>query len=55
VPRLRELTDIAAASQIVSDLAPLPGERIVRKTRASAFFGTDLASWLGQRRIDSSS
>lgn len=53
VPRLRELTEAAAASQVVAELAPLPKERIVRKTQASAFFGTDLAPWLVGHDVDS--
>jgi maleamate amidohydrolase len=52
-PRLKELTEDAPASQVVTALAPLPGERIVRKTQASAFFATDLAAWLLQRAVDS--
>jgi maleamate amidohydrolase len=52
-PRLKELTEDAPASQVVPALAPLPGERIVRKTQASAFFATDLAAWLLQRAVDS--
>ena len=51
-PRLRELTEAAAASHIVAELAPLTGERIVTKTQASAFFATDLAAWLVHRGVD---
>ena len=51
-PRLRELTEAAPASQVVNELAPLPGEIIVRKTQASAFFGTDLASVLIAKGVD---
>jgi maleamate amidohydrolase len=53
VPRLRDLTEGAPAGRVVHELAPLRGERIVRKTQASAFFGTDLAPWLVQRGVDS--
>jgi maleamate amidohydrolase len=53
VPRLRELTEHAPQSQVVKELAPVPGELIVRKTQASAFFGTPLASVLQARSIDS--
>jgi len=53
VPRLRELTEAAPASRVVAELAPLRGERIVRKTQASAFFGTDLAPWLLRGGVDS--
>jgi maleamate amidohydrolase len=52
VPRLRELTETASQSQVVKELAPAPGELIVRKTQASAFFGTPLASILQSRGID---
>ena len=51
-PRLRELTEAAPASHIVAELAPLPRERIVTKTQASAFFATDLAPWLVNLGID---
>ncbi|HUS55391.1 MAG TPA: isochorismatase family protein [Thermohalobaculum sp.] len=51
-PRLAELTEDAAASHIVDELTPLPGELVVRKTQASAFFGTGLVGWLVARRID---
>lgn len=53
VPRLRELTETAAASQVVDELAPRAGELIVRKTQASAFFDTTLAAQLAYRGIDS--
>jgi maleamate amidohydrolase len=39
------------SSQIVSQLAPEPGEYVVRKTVPSAFFGTSLAPWLAQRGV----
>jgi maleamate amidohydrolase len=52
VPRLRELTETAPQSQVVKELAPVPGELIVRKTQASAFFGTPLASILQSRGVD---
>lgn len=51
-PRLRELTETAPASQIVGFLAPRPGEIIVRKTQASAFFGTGLEANLRARGVD---
>ncbi|MVA99782.1 isochorismatase family protein [Nitratireductor sp. CAU 1489] len=53
VPRLRELTETAAASQVVGELAPQGGELIIRKTQASAFFDTTLAAQLAYRGIDS--
>jgi maleamate amidohydrolase len=52
VPRLRELIEDASQSQVVKELAPVPGELVVRKTQASAFFGTPLASILQSRGID---
>ena len=50
---LKRLTDAAAISKIVPELAPKPGEYIVRKTGPSAFFGTSLASWLNAKGVDS--
>jgi len=52
VPRLRDLTETAHSSQVVDALAPRDGELIIRKTQASAFFDTHLASVLVARRID---
>lgn len=52
VPRLRDLTETSWASQIVDRLAPLAGEMVVRKTQASAFFGTHLGTTLAHRGID---
>jgi maleamate amidohydrolase len=52
VPPLAQLTEHAQASQIVPQLAPLSGERVLRKTTASAFFGTGLADWLHMRAVD---
>ena len=39
-------------AEIVPDLAPLPGEHVVRKRRPSAFFGTDLDTFLRGLRVD---
>jgi maleamate amidohydrolase len=52
VPPLLTLTENAFASQTVEDLAPLPGERVLRKTSASAFFSTGLSEWLRLRGAD---
>lgn len=52
VPRLRDLTEEAAASQVVSQLAPRPHEFVLRKTQASAFFGTHLSGVLIAKGID---
>ncbi len=51
-PKLRTLTESAEASQVVPELEPRPGEYIVRKRQASAFFGTELAPWLVMRGVD---
>jgi len=52
VPALRRLTETSPLSQIVPELTPVPGELILRKHNASAFFGTELAGWLINRRVD---
>jgi maleamate amidohydrolase len=52
VPGLLTLTENVKASMIVPELAPQPGELVVRKRLPSAFFGTDLAAWLTMRRVD---
>lgn len=52
VPALRGLTESNPLSQIVPQLTPRPGELVLRKRNASAFFGTELAGWLSGRRID---
>jgi maleamate amidohydrolase len=52
VPSLARLTEAAQESQIVTELAPRPGEFVVRKRLPSAFFGTDLAPWFTARAID---
>jgi maleamate amidohydrolase len=49
---LLALTEDEPASQIVPELAPHAGEHVVRKTKASAFFATDLADWLAHRDVD---
>ncbi|MBB5689374.1 isochorismatase family protein [Roseomonas alkaliterrae] len=51
-PSLRKLTETSPLSQIVPELAPLPGELVVRKQGASGFFETNLAGWLAFRRVD---
>lgn len=51
VPGLLALTECAPASAIVDALAPAAGERVVRKTVPSAFFGTDLAAWFAYRGV----
>lgn len=51
-PSLRKLTETSPLSQIVPELAPLPGELVIRKQGASGFFDTNLAGWLAFRRVD---
>jgi len=51
VPGMLSLTEAAPASAIVPQLAPEPGELIVRKNVPSAFFATDLAPWLTRRGV----
>ncbi len=53
VLRPHELTEPSPASHVIVELAPLPGEHVLRKTKASAFSATDLAPWLVQRDADS--
>ncbi len=52
VPSLLILTEGHPAGQIVPELAPVRNEYVVRKTQASAFFGTGLAPWLVQQGAD---
>jgi len=46
VTGLEKFTESNPAGAIVDDLAPAPGEYIIRKTQPSAFFGTGFAAWL---------
>lgn len=52
VPSLRQLTEDNPASQIVPELEPKTGEYIIKKTQASAFFGTNFAPWLVTNSVD---
>lgn len=52
VPSLRILTETHPAGRIVPELEPRRGELVVRKSQASAFFGTGLAPWLIQQGAD---
>lgn len=52
VPRLRELTERAHASHVVDALKPREGELVIRKTQASAFFGTHLAAHFVAKGVD---
>jgi maleamate amidohydrolase len=49
---LKTLTETSPISQIVDELAAEPGEFIIRKRQASAFFNTDLAPWLTFKGVD---
>jgi maleamate amidohydrolase len=51
-PGLLKLTEHSPLSQIISALSPKPGELVVRKQQASAFFGTGFAAWLTGRGAD---
>jgi maleamate amidohydrolase len=51
VPGMLALKEHSPASAIVPQLAPEPGEYVVRKNTPSAFFGTMLAPWLTQRGV----
>ena len=51
-PALKLLTETNPAGQVVPELKPSSGELIVRKTQASAFFGTGFAPWLVQQGAD---
>ena len=52
VPALAKLTESNPLGQLVPELDPKPAEYIVRKTQASAFFGTNFLSWLIGHRVD---
>ena len=52
VPSLLKLTAESELSQIVPELTPRPGELVIQKRQASAFFQTELASWLSYRGVD---
>jgi maleamate amidohydrolase len=39
-------------TEVVAELAPMPGEFVTDKQFPSAFFGTILGSWLAGRRVD---
>ncbi|PYD71964.1 isochorismatase family protein [Novacetimonas hansenii] len=51
VPSMLGLTEHNPASAIVPELAPDPGEYVVRKTVPSAFAGTPLASWYAAQGV----
>lgn len=51
VPGMLTLKEDSHNSAIVPQLAPAPGEYVVRKSTPSAFYGTMLAPWLAQRGV----
>lgn len=51
-PGLRALKPGTHATEVVPELEPRPGERIIRKHYPSGFFATDLAGWLTRRGVD---
>ena len=51
--RGRETDRDTSGYEIVPTLEPRAGDLVVTKTRASAFFGTPLATWLRQLDVDS--
>ncbi|MCK8463743.1 isochorismatase family protein [Aliiroseovarius sp. S1339] len=51
-PRLKELTEASISSHVADFLAPQVGEIVIKKTQASAFFDTALASILKYRQVD---
>lgn len=53
VPGMLRLTEQVPESAIVPELAPAPGEFVVRKRQPSAFSGTGLAAWLAERGVRS--
>jgi maleamate amidohydrolase len=52
VPSLLILTESHPAGRVVPELEPRHAELVIRKTQASAFFGTGLAPWLIQQGVD---
>ncbi len=50
-PLGRILVDGEPGSEIVPELAPLPGEYVLRKPGKGAFYGTELMAWLAARQI----
>ena len=51
VPRLRQLVEGSEAVAFVHSLRPAAGEHVVRKTVPSAFFDSQLQSWLKERGV----
>jgi len=51
-PGLKKLVPDTHATAVVDQLAPRPGERVIRKFYPSGFFSTDLANWLAMKGVD---
>lgn len=51
-PGILKLTENSPLSQVVPELEPKRGEYVFRKLQPSAFFGTNFASWLVAKGID---
>ena len=49
----RVAEDTERHNEIVAEIAPVPGEPVLKKAKPSAFFGTPLTSLLVERGIDS--
>jgi maleamate amidohydrolase len=49
---LERLTESYPGSHIVPELTPVAGEYVVKKTKPSAFFGTELATWFISKQVD---
>lgn len=52
VEGLQTFNEDTPMGQVVDDLAPKPGEAIIRKTQPSAFFGTGFSAWLTSKGAD---
>ena len=52
VPKLAVLTEDAPESFVVGELAPIPGEFVLRKRLPSAFFGTELGAHFTAKGVD---
>jgi maleamate amidohydrolase len=52
VPALQTLAPDSVDAQFVSSVAPIEGEYVSIKRHSSAFFGTNLATWLFHRGVD---
>lgn len=51
-PNLQKLVPGSKETEVVPELEPRAGERVLKKHYPSGFFGTDLAAWLHVRGVD---